>query len=111
MIRCLIKIQILGLCDDQHDLGIGHVLYPWIENLWGELLKLKPIPPGLEVLKISPNQFRWEANVLSTDVPKTDRDIYLDSALDKNSSDEGFLEVIVRQLILRKSEISVSIYF
>lgn len=95
MIRFLIVIQILGLCDDQHDLGIGHVLYPWIENLWGELLKLKPIPPGLDILKVSPNQFRWEANVLSTDAPKSDRDIYLNSSLNKNSSDVGLLEVVV----------------
>jgi hypothetical protein len=76
-------------------LGTGFVLYPWIENLWLKLLDLKPLPIGMEILKVSPNEFRWNVKILSSGVPEFDKDIWLETDVDKTSTDEGFLEVLV----------------
>lgn len=79
-------------------MGTGFVLYPWIEDLWKKLLELKPIPIGLEVLKVSPNEFRWNADILSSGFPGVDQDIYQESDIDKDSTEDGFVEVLVRMI-------------
>lgn len=44
---CLLDV---GLADDCHDLGADAVVYPWMEKLWDKLMKLYPLPPGIEVI-------------------------------------------------------------
>lgn len=82
-------IQSSGNCDDQHDLGIGAVLFPWIDNLWKTLTELKPLPLGLSPLAETPRPMRWNVNKLSN-VKICDRDVY--SEINSNSS-ESFVEV------------------
>lgn len=54
----------VGLCDDQHDLGIHAVALPWIQNLWDRIDVSFPLPNGLEKLEKSPRVFRWNVKVL-----------------------------------------------
>lgn len=83
-------IQSSGNCDDQHDLGIGAVLFPWIENLWKTLIDLKPLPSGLSPLAETPRPLRWNVTKMSN-VKICDRDVYSEI----NSTNlEGFVEVI-----------------
>lgn len=37
----------IGLADDQHDLGADAVTDPWINDLWGMLSDVCPLPDGL----------------------------------------------------------------
>jgi sulfite reductase alpha subunit-like flavoprotein len=49
----------IALCDDQHDLGIGAVFHPWLQNFWSEINSSNPLPIGINPL---PNTFkttRW----------------------------------------------------
>jgi sulfite reductase alpha subunit-like flavoprotein len=39
--------------DDQHYLGVDGALDPWLENWWKAVLKLFPIPDGLEIISSS----------------------------------------------------------
>ncbi|CAO1436082.1 unnamed protein product [Diamesa hyperborea] len=82
-------IQSIGNCDDQHDLGIGAVLFPWIENLWKSLIELKPLPSGLSPLAETPRPLRWNVTKMSN-VKICDRDVYSDI---NSTSLEGFVEV------------------
>ena len=82
-------IQSGGHCDDQHDLGIGAVLFPWIENLWKNLIDLKPLPSGLSLLTETPRPLRWNVTKLSN-VKICDRDVYCET---NSTSIEGFVEV------------------
>uniref|UniRef100_A0A8D0H573 NADPH-dependent diflavin oxidoreductase 1 n=1 Tax=Sphenodon punctatus TaxID=8508 RepID=A0A8D0H573_SPHPU len=38
------------LGDDQHDLGPDAEIDPWLQNLWGKILALYPLPPGLGII-------------------------------------------------------------
>ena len=38
----------IGLGDDQHDLGPDYVIDPWLESFWSLALQLYPLPPGVE---------------------------------------------------------------
>ncbi|XP_058465305.1 NADPH-dependent diflavin oxidoreductase 1 [Malaya genurostris] len=49
----------VGLCDEQHDLGYGAVFMPWINDFWGKLMQIIPIPIGQKKLKESPREYRW----------------------------------------------------
>ncbi|XP_059146403.1 NADPH-dependent diflavin oxidoreductase 1-like [Physella acuta] len=40
----------LGLADDQHDLGVDAVVTPWLSSLWDTLIKMFPLPAGLDVI-------------------------------------------------------------
>ncbi|XP_040575342.1 NADPH-dependent diflavin oxidoreductase 1 [Lepeophtheirus salmonis] len=42
--------QPLGLCDEQHDLGHDFVIDPWLGALWNILLRMDPLPPGLDIV-------------------------------------------------------------
>lgn len=87
-------IQPVGLCDDQHDLGIGAVLFPWLENFWKKLLELKPLPVGLNPLKETPRATRWLARQVQTFVAVDEnQDIYADF---EETPSDGYIEVVVR---------------
>lgn len=75
----------VGLCDDQHDLGFGAVLGPWLEDFW----KKNPLPNDLTPLEM--REMRWKVKRVSP-VDDKDLDIYAD--FEENSS-EAFEEVIV----------------
>ncbi|XP_004593477.2 NADPH-dependent diflavin oxidoreductase 1 [Ochotona princeps] len=38
------------LGDDQHELGPDAAMDPWLHDLWGKVLPLLPVPPGLAVI-------------------------------------------------------------
>ncbi|XP_073171096.1 NADPH-dependent diflavin oxidoreductase 1 isoform X2 [Lepidochelys kempii] len=40
----------VALGDDQHDLGLDAVVDPWLLDLWGRILPLYPLPPGLGII-------------------------------------------------------------
>uniref|UniRef100_A0A8C8T117 NADPH-dependent diflavin oxidoreductase 1 n=1 Tax=Pelusios castaneus TaxID=367368 RepID=A0A8C8T117_9SAUR len=40
----------VALGDDQHDLGPDAVIDPWLLDLWGRILPLYPLPPGLDII-------------------------------------------------------------
>ncbi|CAM5102495.1 unnamed protein product [Natator depressus] len=40
----------VALGDDQHDLGSDAVVDPWLLDLWGRILSLYPLPPGLGII-------------------------------------------------------------
>lgn len=70
-------IEQVGLCDDQHDLGLGAVLFPWIESFWKNLLLVKPLPSGLSPLEKSPRATRWTVSRVQTFVAVDEnQDIY-----------------------------------
>lgn len=54
----------VGLCDDQHDLGIHAVALPWIQNLWDRIDVAFPLPSGFEKLEKSPRIFRWHVKLM-----------------------------------------------
>lgn len=80
---------ILGLCDDQHDLGITATVIPWLENLWQKLLVLSPLPNGAMKLLTIPNQFKWKIEIIDDEKENNSRlkpdhlDMYQDSALNQ----------------------------
>lgn len=82
-----------GLCDDQHDLGLGAVLFPWLSNFWQEILQLKPLPVGLNPLYKTSRTTRWTVKLCRTLVAVDEgQDIYEDF---EETSSEGFVEVLV----------------
>lgn len=55
----------VGLCDDQHDLGASGVYVGWLNELWNKLEFHLPLPNGMQSLKESPRQFRWNVDISS----------------------------------------------
>lgn len=91
-------IQPVGLCDDQHDLGAGAVLFPWLEEFWNRLLELIPLPFGLNPFEKTPRKSRWIARSVCTLLPVGEnQDIYDD--FDETPT-EGYVEVVVRTVII-----------
>lgn len=85
----------VGLCDDQHDLGLGAVLFPWMETFWKNLIELKPLPVGLNPLTESPRATRWIARRCQTlAAVDENQDIFSDL---EESPTEGYVEVVVSQ--------------
>jgi sulfite reductase alpha subunit-like flavoprotein len=86
-------IQNVGLCDDQHDLGLGAVLFPWLDGFWKKTIEIKPLPIGLNPLDQTPRATRWIPRRCRTLVAVDEnQDIYGD--FDETPT-EGFVEVIV----------------
>lgn len=54
----------LGLCDDQHEMGLSAVALPWLETLWSKLLALYPVPVGKQILLKSPVEIRWNLKII-----------------------------------------------
>lgn len=83
------EIVPIGLCDEQHDLGLSAVSIPWISSLWNKLLTICPLPKGLNVLDESPRTFRWKIKILNEklelDEEKNIYDNLLDSVFDKTT--------------------------
>ena len=75
----------IGLCDDQHDLGIGAVLAPWLENFW----KLNPSPLNSKPLEMRTT--RWKVNRVSP-IDEEGIDIYGNF---EETPDEAMVEVVV----------------
>ena len=83
----------IGLCDEQHDLGLSAVSLPWVKDLWQELLVLSPLQIGMVKLEETPRPFRWTVDVISSGNPgesqsKLDRNLdifadYTDAVFDK----------------------------
>lgn len=89
-------IQPVGLCDDQHDLGIGAVLFPWMDSFWQKLLELKPLPIELSPLDVTPRILRWDVKNVQTFMAIDDNiDIY---SKDEETSADGYVEVLVSYL-------------
>ncbi|XP_073837934.1 NADPH-dependent diflavin oxidoreductase 1 [Musca autumnalis] len=52
----------MGLCDDQHDHGLGAVALPWMDKLWAELEKSLGVKPnGQDSGRI----FKWSCRMLN----------------------------------------------
>lgn len=82
----------VGLCDDQHDLGLGAVLFPWLNEFWKKLLEVKPLPIGLNPMENTPRLTRWVAKKCQTFAPVDEhQDIYEDLL---ETPSEGFVEVV-----------------
>lgn len=77
----------VGLCDDQHDLGIGAVLIPWLEEFW----KKNPLPFGVAPLEMK--RTRWNVERVDNFIDE-EVDIYGDF---EETSEEAFVEVLVRK--------------
>ncbi|XP_049751989.1 NADPH-dependent diflavin oxidoreductase 1 isoform X2 [Elephas maximus indicus] len=45
---CALLPTCLG--DDQHELGPNAAIDPWLNDLWGKVLALHPVPPGLSMI-------------------------------------------------------------
>jgi sulfite reductase alpha subunit-like flavoprotein len=75
----------VGLCDDQHDLGIGAVLIPWLEEFW----KKNPLPLGVAPLEMQ--RTRWKVERVNTPIDEN-IDIYGEF---EETSEEAFVEVLV----------------
>lgn len=91
-------IQSAGLCDDQHDLGIGGVLSPWIEEFW----KKNPLPLGLKPREMRTT--RWKLLRVSTFAPIDENiDIYGDF-------EESTTEGLVRVLVSLKSSLFLNLF-
>lgn len=89
-------IQPAGLCDDQHDIGAGAILFPWLENLWKKVLELMPLPVGLNPLEKTPRTTRWVARRCQTLVAVDEtQDIYLPDF--EETPTDGYVEVVVRK--------------
>lgn len=88
----------VGLCDDQHDLGLGAVLFPWLDNFWKQLLELKPMPIGLNPLEKTPRSSRWVVRRCQTFVALDEnQDIFADF---EETPTDGYVEVVVSRLKL-----------
>lgn len=88
----------VGLCDDQHDLGLGAVLFTWMENFWKNIIELKPLPVGLNPLNKTPRTMRWIARKCQTLIAVDEnQDIFAD--LDESPTD-GYVEVVVNEIII-----------
>lgn len=86
-------IEAVGLCDDQHDLGVGALLFPWLERFWKNLLEAKPLPTGLSPLEKSPRTTRWTVSRVQTFVAVDEnQDIFADF---EETPSEGYAEVVV----------------
>lgn len=91
----------VGLCDDQHDLGIGAVLFPWLSEYWKNLLELKPLPVGLNPHETTPRATRWIAKRCQTLLPVDEsQDIYGNF---EEIPTEGYAEVVVDKIGNNKS--------
>ncbi len=75
----------IGLCDDQHDLGIGAVLAPWLENF----LKLNKSPVKSKQLEII--KTRRKVKRVS---PIDEEDVDIDGNFEE-TPDEAMVEVVV----------------
>lgn len=85
----------VGLCDDQHDLGVGAVLFPWLNDYWKNLLELKPLPVGLNPQITTPRMSRWAAKRCQTLMTVDEnQDIYGNF---EETPTEGYAEVLVSQ--------------
>lgn len=100
----------VGLCDDQHDLGLGAVLFPWLQGFWKSLLEIKPLPLGLNPLDKSPQASRWSVAQVQTFAPVDEnQDIYADF---EETPTEGYVEVrvIAKAASFRKNELTKNIF-
>lgn len=79
-----------ALCDDQHDLGIGGVLYPWMSSFWARSNELFPLPIGISPLPKSAKTTRW--NVKKIETEPVEGEMYGDF---EESSSDTFTTVIV----------------
>lgn len=81
----------IGLCDDQHDLGLSAVSIPWLSELWTKLLQVFPLPHNLKKLSQTTRQFRWKIdknNSNEQDLIDGNRNIYEnynDAVFDENT--------------------------
>jgi sulfite reductase alpha subunit-like flavoprotein len=79
----------IGLCDDQHDLGIGAVLIRWLDDFW----KKNPLLPGLAPLEI--RRTRWQVAKTNNHDIDENIDIY-------GEFEESPMEATVKVLVSTK---------
>lgn len=78
-----------GLCDDQHDLGLGAVLSPWMDDFW----KKNPLPLNLSQLEMKTTRFK----VIRVP-PVDDKNLNIYEEFDETFL-EAFEEVLVSDFI------------
>lgn len=82
-------IVTIGLCDDQHDLGLHAVAVPWIKDLWDRIDVHFPLPSDMAMLPINPRVFRWDVESLNSDeTEKTMNDSQEDFFIQDSKLDE-----------------------
>lgn len=62
----------VGLCDDQHDMGIAAVYIPFVRDLFERLLVLYPMPNG-QIVASNVRPFKWNVRVLEDVKAETDK--------------------------------------
>lgn len=62
----------IGLCDDQHDMGIAAVYIPFIRDMFERLLVLYPMSNEQSMI-VQARPFKWNVRVLDAVKPETDK--------------------------------------
>ncbi|XP_063707356.1 NADPH-dependent diflavin oxidoreductase 1 [Culicoides brevitarsis] len=62
----------IGLCDDQHDMGIAAVYVPFVRDMFQKMLLLYPMPAG-QTAETKPRQFKWNVRVMENVSAETDK--------------------------------------
>lgn len=85
-----IPLVSIGLCDDQHDLGVSAVSIPWIKEIWEKLDNLYPLPEGANVKEINSSPYRWNVSIIDDEKENNENMakaineiIFIDSVYDK----------------------------
>jgi len=85
----------IALCDDQHDLGIGGVLSPWIVNFWNKLNEIHPLPLGVNPLPSAFKTTKWTVKRIQSVSPNhVDIDIFGTEYFEETVSN-GYVHVLV----------------
>ena len=98
-----VSILPVALCDDQHDLGIGAVLSPFLVDFW----KKNPLPLGLNPREMRTT--RWKVNQVCTFAPVDENiDIYGDF---EETTTEGFLKVLVSFILFLQNKFKFNLIY
>lgn len=89
----------VGLCDDQHDLGIGGTLYSYLPSFWNKINELYPLPIGINPLPKSSKMTRWGVKKVEK-IADYDKNIDIFSDFEETCND-GYAKVLVRNFLMK----------
>lgn len=82
----------VALCDDQHDLGIGGTLSPFINNFWNRINEIHPLSIGVNPMPISFKATKW--TVKRVELNSSHIDIFGPEFFEETVSN-GYVQVLV----------------
>lgn len=88
-----IAILPIALCDDQHDLGIGGTLSPFINNFWNRLTEIYPLSIELNPMPITFKTTKWAVKRVELNSPHN-IDIFGPEFYEETVQN-GYVEVLV----------------